>query len=426
MNKTIRNGLLALAIFGAGLVAGHYLLQPGSREAPDVAERKPLYWVAPMDASYRRDGPGKSPMDMDLLPVYEEDIDGADEGTVTISPGIQSNLGVRTAKVVSGPMAERIDSVGYTEFDEDRLHHFHSRVDGWIGELRVTSTGDKVTAGQKLFDLYSPALVSSQEEFLAARRSGNERLIQAARDKLNSLGVGETQIQRLEESNHAEQYLSFFAARSGYVSQLNARHGMYVTPAMQIMSVGELASIWVIAEVFERQANWVKPNQRVEITSESYPGRTWNAEVDYIYPILDEATRTLRVRVRINNEDEALRPNMLVNISFFGSQPEDVITVPSEAVIQTGHVTRVVKVVGDGQFKSVIVTPGRASRGQTEILAGLTAGDEVVVSGQFLIDSESNIAAELGRIEGGRAAGMELDMDSDTDQKKNDPGGGNP
>ena len=279
----------------------------------------------------------------------------------------------------------------------------------------VTSTGDRVEQGQKLFDIYAPELVNAQEEYLAASRSGNNRLIKAARDKLASLDVDENQIQHLEESNTVEQYLSFYADRSGYVSHLNTREGTYVTPSMEILSVGELATIWLIAEVFERQASWVEEDQEVVVTSESYPGRIWNARVDYIYPTLDETTRTLRVRILVENEDEALKPNMLVNVLIAGERSVETLTIPSEALIQTGRSVRVVRAAGGGQFKSVPVKPGRVSQGRTEILEGLASGDEVVISGQFLIDSESNLSAELGRIEGDDTGDMDSNNNMEVD-----------
>ncbi|MGI9293697.1 MAG: efflux RND transporter periplasmic adaptor subunit, partial [Pseudomonadales bacterium] len=371
--------------------------ETGTDKIGAASAKSPLYWVAPMDPGYRRDQPGKSPMGMDLIPVYEND--NGDSGTVVISPRVENNLGVRIATVKLAPLAQQIKTVGFVDFDEDRIHHIHSRVEGWIGSLAVTSTGDPVKKGELLFELYSPELVNAQEELLAAQRSGNNSLKNAAREKLLSFGVSALQIRALSRRKTALQYLPFHADRSGYVSELNVRHGMFVSPQKKILSIGTLDSVWVIAEVFERQAGWVKPGQHVTMTAQSYNSRSWEGKVDYIYPVLDKKTRSMRVRIEIPNPDEALQPNMFVSLSIFDKAGADVLTVPRESVIRTGAITRVVKAMGDGRYQSVPVQLGRETMGRVEILTGLAAGDVVVTSAQFLIDSESNVDADLARIE---------------------------
>lgn len=397
--KDIIRTLITIALAVAvGIVIDRSILQePVTDQTSDASTKKPLYWVAPMDAGYRRDKPGKSPMGMDLVPVYATD--GGDLGTVVISPRVENNLGVRSAPVKRAPLVQRIKTVGFVDFDEDRIHHIHSRVEGWIGSLAVTSAGDPVREGQLLFELYSPELVNAQEELLAAQRNGNKSLQNAAHEKLLAFGVSAQQIQALSNRKKALQYVPFHADRSGYVSELNVRHGMFVSPQKKVLSIGRLDSVWLIAEVFERQAGWVKPGQRVALTAQSSGQRSWQGTVDYIYPVLDKKSRSMRVRIRIPNPDEALKPNMFVSVSIFDDTDVAVLTIPREALIRTGAMNRVVKSLGDGRFKSVAVTVGRESAGRVEILTGLATGDLVVTSAQFLIDSESNVDADLARIE---------------------------
>lgn len=398
MKNIVRTLTVVSLAIAVGIVIGRSLVRESVSDQTSGADaKKPLYWVAPMDAGYRRDKPGKSPMGMDLIPVYASD--SGDAGTVVISPRVENNLGVRSASVKLASLAQQINTVGFIHFDEDRIHHIHSRVEGWIGSLAVTSTGDPVKKGQLLFELYSPELVNAQEELLAAQRSGNKSLQNAAREKLLAFGVSMEQIQALSRRKTALQYLPFHADRSGYVSELDVRHGMFVSPQKKILSIGTLDSVWVIAEVFERQAGWVKPGQRVTMTAQSHSGRSWEGTVDYIYPVLDKKTRSMRVRIQIPNVDEALQPNMFVSLSIFDEGGADVLTIAREALIRTGATTRVVQALGDGHFKSVPVKVGRESAGRVEILAGLSVGDAVVTSAQFLIDSESNVDADLARIE---------------------------
>lgn len=363
----------------------------------DSTEKKPLYWVAPMDKNYRRDKPGQSPMGMDLIPVYEEDSAG-DEGSVKISPVVMNNLGVRTETVSKGPINLSINTVGYVDFDEDKLAHIHSRVDGWIEVLNVNSSGDAVSKGQTLYELYSPALVNAQEEYLAVMRSGNNTLKKASRARLLSLGLSSQQVNRLEQRKVVDQRIKVIADRDGFVKDLNVREGMFIKPATEVMSIGSLDSVWVIAEVFERQSSWVKTGQTVEMETNALPGREWRGDVDYLYPVLDSKTRTMRVRIRVDNPELALKPNMYTELTLVAPIADEALSIPREALIKGGTHHRVVTSLGDGLFKSVLVDVGIESNGRVQIMKGLSEGDRVVTSAQFLIDSESNIDAEIARM----------------------------
>ncbi len=405
MTRTLT--IIALALAG-GILIGWFVatdsaidIKSDTTKDTAIDAKQPLYWVAPMDSNYRRDEPGKSPMGMDLIPVYDSADDDTNDakGVVTIAPQVENNLGVRSAAVTFAPLTLQVNAAGFVAVDADRIHHIHSRVEGWIGALAVTSSGDRVQRGQLLFELYSPELVNAQQELLAAQRIGSKTLKSAAREKLLAYGVSDRQIQALARRKTALQYLPFHADRSGYVGELNVRHGMFVSPRKEMLSIYALDSVWVIAEIFERQAGWVKPGQRVTLQAQAYPERSWEGEVNYIYPELNNKTRSMQARIEIPNADGLLRPNMLVSLSISSTTESDVLTVPRESVIKTATMNRVVKSLGDGGYRSVTVQTGREANQRVEILEGLKTGDSVVTSAQFLIDSESSIAADLARMQ---------------------------
>jgi Cu(I)/Ag(I) efflux system membrane fusion protein len=363
------------------------------------AEKKIAYWVAPMDANYRRDEPGKSPMGMDLVAVYEETGDDAD--AVKISPAMVQNLGVRTAVVEKGRLGRMIDTVGYVSFDESLIGHIHLRVDGWIEKLYVTNEGERVKKGDPLFELYSPTLVNAQEEYLEAIKTGNKRLIRSSRDRLLSLDISSDQIDRLKKAKKVKQNVTFRAHQDGIVSSLKTAHGMYVKPATRIMSLVDLSKVWVQVEVFERQVSWVKEGQPAEMSLAFLPGETWEGDVVFVYPELDKKTRTLRVRLQFDNPDENLKPNMYANVKLYSGIKQDILFVPREAIINSGRMTRVLVAKEGGKFYAREVKTGIESGEYTEITAGLQEGEQVVVSGQFLIDSEASLKGSLTRMSDG-------------------------
>ena len=386
----------------------------GASSAADTntsAEDQPLYWVAPMDANYRRDKPGKSPMGMDLVPVYASGGGGVDEGpgTIEISPEVVNNLGVRTAQVERRPLTTRIKTVGYVQYDEDRLIHIHPRVEGWIEKLYVKAAGDPVIQDQPLYELYSPQLVNAQEEMLLSLKRNNKRLVQAAQDRLLALQLSASFIDELKRERQVRQTITFRAPQSGVVDNLNIREGFFVKPGTTLMSIGALDDVWVEAEVFARQAALVEVGLPVVMTLNYLPGKEWRGTVDYVYPSLDEKTRTLRIRLRFNNDAGILKPNMFAQVLIETSQGEDALMIPREAVIRTGSQDRVVLALGAGRFKSVAVRLGQLDEQYSQILEGLDEGDMIVVSAQFLLDSESSKSSDFMRMHPGDAAepGME-------------------
>lgn len=398
MNGPLTKILVVLAAVVAGVLLGRFWQPQSTDPVVQPAERKILYWQAPMDPNYRRDQPGKSPMGMDLIPIYADDSSEGNENVVSIDPRVVHNLGIRTGLAERGALSMRVETVGYVSYDEDTLQHIHARVEGWIERLSVKTLGDPVAAGQLLFQLYSPSLVSAQEEYLAALAGRNAVLQAASRNRLAALGVGPAEIERLDRERKVSRLVSVHAGDGGYVADLGIREGMYITPATLIMSVAKLDSIWILAEVLERQATSIEAGQTAEVELDYLPGRRLQGTVDYVYPELDPKTRTLKVRLRFNNESHLLKPNMFARVSIQGRETGPVVHVPRESLIRGGKLDRVVVALGNGRYRAQAVDVGIESGDRVEIRAGLAAGDEIVTSGQFLIDSESNIDAALGRV----------------------------
>ena len=359
-------------------------------------DKEILYWVAPMDPNYRRDKPGKSPMGMDLTPVYAGDNESG--SVVTISPEVIQNLGVRTDRAERTRLWRGIDTVGYLDFDETKVSHIHLRTEGWIEKMTVQSEGERVKKGDFLFDLYSPKLVNAQEELVTAIASGSKNLIRASKERLSALGVSGQQITQLLKDKKILQRISIYAPQDGVISSLTVREGMFVKPANRVMSLADLSSIWILAEVFERQTQWVNNGQPAEVRLSYLPGKVWEGNVEYIYPSLDPKTRTLKVRLRFNNPDEFLKPNMYANVRIFGGPKENIIVIPVEGLIRTGRNERVIIALDEGRFEARNVTAGIESGDYVEILEGIDEGEMIVTSGQFLIDSEASMRASLKRM----------------------------
>ncbi|WMS86729.1 efflux RND transporter periplasmic adaptor subunit [Pleionea litopenaei] len=368
-----------------------------SKGTQSEQSKEPLYWVAPMDPNYRRDQPGKSPMGMDLVPVYEEPQGQKSAGMVAIDPQVVNNLGVRRGTAQLRQLTQDLRSVGYIQYDQKRLVHIHPRVAGWVEQLMVNAEGDPVTKGQPLYSLYSPELVNAQEELLIALQRNNQRLVQAAMERLKALQLDDKTIASIKRNQEVMQKVIFYAPQDGVVDNLRIREGFFVQPGNTLMSIGDLSRVWVEAELFERQASQVNVGEPVTMTLDSIPGRQWQGRVDYIYPTLDATTRTLRLRLEFSNDDQALKPNMFAQIQIHSTQSQPVLTVPREAVIRTGVQDRIVVELEPGVFKSVAVKLGSSNREFFEILEGVELDDTVITSAQFLIDSESSKSSDFMR-----------------------------
>jgi Cu(I)/Ag(I) efflux system membrane fusion protein len=371
-----------------------------------------------MDANYRRDKPGQSPMGMDLVPFYADQGGSADEGpgTIRISASVVNNLGVKTAKARMMPLHSEINTVGYVQYDEDQIVHIHPRVDGWIETLSIKAIGDRVEKGQILYEIYSPALVNAQQELVLALTRKNTGLINAAKDRLKALQIPDSTIKVLIKSKKIKQNIAFYAPQSGFVNMLNIRQGYYVQPGTTMMSIAKLDTVWVEAVVFERQVELVSQETEVSMSVDFLPGKTWQGKVDYIYPQLDAKTRTLRLRLRFDNPNFQLKPNMYTQVTMHIHDDKDLLLVPKSAVIRSGKSNRVVLALGEGQYKSINVDIGRIGDYYIEILSGINEGEEIVTSAQFLLDSESSKTSDFMRMnhqDNASQNAMEMDERSD-------------
>lgn len=405
MKKTSLIIAIALVcVGGIGYLVGHSTNNSAvmTTPTPPQKERKILYWYDPMVPNQHFDKAGKSPfMDMELVPMYDDD--STTPGTVKIDPATVQNMGVRTAMVMRGSLSRHIDTTGVINPDEHRIQVVQTRAAGWVERLHVSATNDPVKRGQLLLELYSPDLVAAQEEYLLARQSRNgadgDALLQASQAKLALLGLSAGQIAQLKSGNKPGRLIAYYAPTNGVVTELNVRQGAQVSPGMNLYSLVDLSSVWVTAEIPETQGGWLREGINALVTVPTYPGKQFNGRIEYVYPNVSETTRTLQVRIRLANPDGLLKPGMFANVVLDDGARQDVLQVPSEAVITTGRRSVVIVADGGGKFHPAEVHLGRESGGQYEILDGLTEGQTILISGQFMIDSESNLKTALDRLQ---------------------------
>lgn len=392
--------------------AGHNVPVAGrdSQPAAAPAERKILYWQDPMHPAYRSDKPGIAPdCGMKLVPVYAEEAEAMAEmppGTVRLSTEKQQLVGVTLGRVEVRALSKTVRAVAKIAYDESHIVHAHTKVDGWIEELFVDYVGAPVKPGQKLFTLYSPELLSTQQEFLIALKArrelssspapeiarGTEALYQAARDRLRLWDVSEEQIRRLEETGQPQRTITFYAEHGGVVIERKAYEHLRVDKDTDLYMIADLSRVWAIAEVYEHEASLISIGQRARMTLSALPGRAFTGRVSFLYPQLDPQTRTLKVRMDLDNPGLQLRPEMFANVEFEVSLGRKLV-VPESAVLDSGLKQYVFLNRGDGYFEPREVRVGMRTGGFVVIDGGLKAGDEVVTSANFLIDSESKLKA---------------------------------
>lgn len=382
-----------------------------SDSAPPLAsstEKKPLYWFDPMNPQQHFDKPGKSPfMDMQLVPKYPDDaagFAGAPAGSIAVDPRVVQNLGIRLGAVERGNFARAVDTVGVVAVDEHRIEAIEVRQPGWVEELDVRAVGDSVRRGQRLAGVYAPDLLATQQELLIARKSEDAQLIEAARQRLALFGLSATQIAHIEKTGQAERRVDYYAPFDGYVMDLGARQGAAVALGTVLFQLAALDTVWINAEVPETQAAWIKTGDPAMAELPALPGEHFQGRIDYLYPELTQATRTLKVRIAVKNPGDHLRPGMFATVHLRGTTQDQVLTIPTEAVIKTG--TRSVVIVADdgSHFRPAPVRVGAEHGGRSEILEGLDAGQNVVASGQFLIDSEASLRGAFENLAGSNEA----------------------
>ena len=378
---------------------------PGALAAPPK-ERKIKYWVSPMDPGYVRDKPGKAPCGMDMVPVYEDTAAGAGTaGAIAVSPTTLQSMGVRTAKVEVRPLSRDTLTVGVVSLNERSLAVINTKVNGWVERLYVNATGDTVRKGQALLSIYSPELVSSQDEYLLALKNlksmekspvkdlveGTRRLTAASRRRLQLFDISPAQIADLEQTGKVKKNLILVSPVNGIVMKRMVSQGAYVQAGMPLLEVADLSTIWVDADIYQYELPWIKAGQPVTMTLDYMPGETFQGKIDYIYPYLKEATRTAKVRLRFPNPNLKLKPEMFASIKIKSPVTKPAVVVPMEAVLDTGLKQHVFIALGQGRFEPREVKLGVFSdeNNYREVISGLTGGEEVVTSAQFLLDSES-------------------------------------
>lgn len=367
--------------------------------SPANSAPKPLYWVSSMDPNYRSDKPGKCPHGMDLIPVYAQNTDAQNAaGVVKINSAVQNQLSVRKVKVVRGILNQQLRVFGRVVVDPSSVVQINPRTPGWVDMLFVASEGESVKRGQALFSFYSPELIAAQEQFLAARKQGESQALRAE-GQLKALMMDDISIEQLKKQGVAQQSVVFHAPKDGIVDMLKIRENTQVTPGQMVMAVGAMERVWVVLEAFASQAILIQPHQAVSLTSASFPGKIWQAEIDSIAPELDSKSRTVRLRVSLANPNMQLRPNIFMQGLITLPARKPALLVSRQAIIQVENQTKLVLDIGNGSFKTVAVQLGESNSELVEVLDGVEEGDIIVTSAQFLIDSESSKSSDLKRLQ---------------------------
>ncbi len=402
------SGFILVAAVAAG--SGYWYAKSGiapaneaAAAAQDSSGKKILYWFDPMVPQQHFDKPGKSPfMDMQLVPKYAGDAGG--EGTVSIDPRVAQNLGVRTATATTGSVERRIEAVGSVAWNERAVFVVQARSGGFVEKLYARAPLDPVAKGQPLVEILVPDWAAAQAEYLLLRRAGKDAgLAEAARNRLQLLGMSEEQIGLLEKTGEPQTRITLYAPINGVIAELGVREGMTVMSGAMLFRLVDLSSVWVNAELPEAQGARLRPGTAVEARVPSFPGRVFRGKVSAILPEVNAATRTLRARVELANPGGRLKPGMFATLGFAEGAGTRALLVPSEAVIRTGERSVVIVAESGGKFRPREVELGFESGGKSEIRKGLAEGDKVVVSGQFLIDSEASLRATGTRMEGAAA-----------------------
>jgi len=405
MNKpvVIIAPLMLMIGLGVGYWLGH-VNQPEKQTVTSTKKPEVLFYRNPMNPQITSPTPTQDAMGMAYTPVYAEQNNTA-AGTVEIDGVTVQNIGVRTATAKLASLSHVVRAVGRVAFDEERMVHLHPKTEGWIEQQNVDKTGQWVKKNTDLLSIYSPQLVASQQEYILALnnlkalesspiadiRIGAEELVQSSRERLKLLDVPKHQIHELEHSRTIKKSLHIHAPADGIVMKIGAREGQFVTPATEIYMIADLSKVWVLVDIYEYELPWVKEGDSVEMQLAGIPGKTFKGHLAYIYPYAQAKTRTIKVRLVFDNPDLLLKPEMFAEITIQAGTQLNAIVIPSEAVIRSGARNQVFVVRAPGKFEPRLVTLGLASNGKVVVLKGIQAGEQVVVSAQFLLDSESKL-----------------------------------
>ena len=409
MNKVISIFLIVVVVALLAGGGGYWLAGQGMAPLSGGSasgDPEPLFYRHPMVPDVTSPVPAKGEMGMDYIPVYADSggVSGP-AGTVQIDPVTVQNIGVRTAAAERRTLTRTIRTLGRVDYDERSIVRLHPKIDGWIDELYVETTGEPIDADEILLSIYSPQLVVTQQEYLVAVRSretlsespfpdvrqGAGELVQSTLDRLRLLDVPEHQITELTQTGAVQEQLHIHSPAAGIITKIGAREGQYVTPQTELYTIADLTTVWVLVDIFENELPWVRLGDQTRMTIAGAPGRVFEGRLTYIYPYMESRTRTVKARLEFDNPDFLLKPEMFADVTIDASPEADVVAVPSEAVVRSGIRELVFVVREPGRFEPREVQPGVSSGGWTQILDGLAAGEEVVVSAQFLIDSESKL-----------------------------------
>ena len=384
--------------------------KPAADSASD-GERAIAYWRAPMDPSFTSHEPGKSPMGMDLVPVYEDELQA--EGTVTIDPATVQNIGVRTAPVERRTLHRTVRTVGRVDYDETRMADVNTKIAGWVEKLFVDYTGQMVEKGEPLLQIYSPELVAAQEEYLTAvdyserlragaggeAAAGARDLLSAALQRLRYWDISDRQIEELRQTGEVRRTMTVDSPQQGTVVHKAVYDGQHIGPGQHLYRIAELSRVWVYADIYEYELPWVREGQEAEVELSYLPGKSFTGKVTYVYPFLEAETRTVKVRMSFANPELELKPEMYANVTIQSPLPADsVLAVPVQAVIHSGPRRLAVVSLGEGRFQPREIRVGAEAEGLYEVLEGLREGERIVTSAQFLIDSESNLKAAVSSL----------------------------
>lgn len=380
-------------------------------KSPAKEKSKIKYWKAPMDPTYIRNNPGKGPMGMDLIPVYEDASEVA--GQIRINPTMVQNTGIKTVKVKRRTLTRKIRTIGTLTYDERKVHHIHTKYGGWIEKLHVDFTGQEVNQNDLLMEIYSPELLSTQEELVLAVKykeslkdspfgeitEAADSLLASTKKRLELFDVPEHQIDELVRNKKITKTMHIHSPVRGFVIEKKALHGMHVQPGMSLYMIADLSNIWVLADIYEYEVPWVKVGQKVEMNLSYFPGKKFAGKVTFIDPFLDPKTRTNKVRMEFANPQWKLKPDMYANITIKSTITKRGVAVPEEAIIHSGEREIVVVQLPSGAFESRKLTLGPQADGYYQVLKGLRAGETVVTSSGFLIDSESNLQEAINKLQ---------------------------
>jgi Cu(I)/Ag(I) efflux system membrane fusion protein len=402
--------LLIIAVLAGG--AGGYWLANGSSDSAKTSstaaqtEKKPLFYRNPMNPEITSPVPAQDQMGMDYIPVYADDEqDSAPAGTVRIDPVTVQNIGVRTALAERRSMSHSYRPVGLLGYSQTRLYELHPKTEGWVEQLFIDTTGAPVKKDTILLSFYSPQLVSTQQEYVLALknlealqasgfedvRRGAEELVATTLERLRLLDVPEHQIRNLAETLEVKKNLHIHSPAKGIVTSIGARQGQYVTPQTKLYTIADLSKVWVYIDIYEDELPWVTVGDKATIDVAALPGQRFEGVLSYIYPYAESKTRTIKVRMVFDNPDGLLKPDMFANVVIEASALPDAIVIPSEAIVRSGSREQVFVQRAPGKFEPRDVNIGVSSKGWTEVKSGIEAGDKIVISAQFLIDSESKL-----------------------------------